>query len=297
VSDYEGDLKLPVTRPLSVRRLAGELTARREALKLTPDDVYQATGLSTSTIWRIENAKGTPYRSTVIKLLDLYKITNPKERARLLALANPANQRGGWLRAYADVLPPAYTQLIGFEADARSLHAYESLLIHGLLQTEAYARAVIAAGLPMATDEDINLRVRVRMQRQEILTSPPDESPAVEVVLAEAALWPVVGSGTVMAEQLRALLSLPSTVRLYIIPNAAGAHPGMGSGSFTIMRFPEGEAKDLCYIDTMAGGLFREAEADLARFWAIFDALKGAALTPTESTALIGMALQTHEGR
>jgi hypothetical protein len=111
----------------------------------------------------------------------------------------------GWLQPHHSDLPEQYTTYIGFEAEARSVRN-ESLFIPGPLQTEDYARAVIIGNLPMASEQDVEARVRVRMERQAVLTK--DNPQRLRAVVDEAALHRQVGGARIMHEQLTALLAL-----------------------------------------------------------------------------------------
>src|ERR1022692_2312870 len=194
-----GNRQTPTVR---LRRLAAELRTLRASAGLTRDEVVERTGINVATLYRIEHARVRPQTRTLRTLLDLYG-TDQQHQADLIALLRDARQRG-WLHAYQSELPEQYTTYIGFEGEARSVWNYESLFVPGLLQTEDYARSVIRAGLPGASREDIEPRVEVRMQRQDVLRS---ENP-LELwgIMDEAALRRQVGGHAVMQAQLGHLL-------------------------------------------------------------------------------------------
>src|ERR1700737_5249597 len=131
-----------------LRRLAAQLRELREAAGLTQEDVSERTGKDRSTLYRLENAQQRPQRSTLIQLLDLYRVEDSRG-SELLALLREAAQRG-WLQQYRSELPEVYADFIGFEDEARSISNYQSLLIPGLLQTEDYATALIHGPWPHA---------------------------------------------------------------------------------------------------------------------------------------------------
>ncbi len=192
----------------------------------------------------------------------------------------------GWLQAYESELPEEYTAYISFEAEARSVRNYESLFVPGLLQTEDYARAVITAGAPGAEAGYIQRRVEARLNRQTSLTK--KEPLQLWVIMDEAAVHRLVGGAEVMREQLARLADADKqpNIVVQVVPFTAGAHPGM-PGSFAMMDFPDAADPELVYIDSMAGDLFLEREADLRRFTVIFDYLRAAALNPADSVRLI----------
>ncbi|KAB1156369.1 helix-turn-helix domain-containing protein [Micromonospora sp. AMSO12t] len=268
-----------------LRRLAAELRSLRTAAGLTRDEVSEQTGINPATLYRIETAKVRPQRRTLMAMLDKYGVTDEDKRSELIALSRQAAQLG-WLQAYESELPELYTTYISFEAEARSVRNYESLFVPGLLQTENYARAVIRGVLPLATDADMQARVEARMQRQESLRK--TEPLRLWAILDEAVLHRLTGGPAVMAEQLDALVSAAGRphVTLQVIPFTSGAHAGM-PGSFVVMDFPDPADPALVYVDSMAGDLFLEREADVRRYTSTFEHLRATALDPTSSIKLI----------
>ena len=267
-----------------LRRLASELRQLRSVAELTREDVAERTGINPATLYRIEPGRGRPQRRTLTALLDLYG-ADEQQRDDLVDLARAADVQS-WLQPHHSDLPELYTTYIGFEAEARSVRNYESLFVPGLLQTENYARAVIRGNLPMASEQDVETRVQARIERQTVLTK--DTPLHLWAVIDEAALRRLVGGATVMREQLNALPAAARAphVTVQVIPYAAGAHAGM-QGSFVLMDFSNPADPALIYIDSMAGDLFLEAEADVRRYTLVFDNLRAVALSPDDSTNLI----------
>jgi transcriptional regulator with XRE-family HTH domain len=268
------------------RRLAFELRRLREAAGLTREQVAEETGINPATLYRHETATSSsrPQRRTMIALLNVYGVTD-QQRADLLALSREADVQG-WLRPHHAELPEHYTAYIGFEAEARSVRNYESLFIPGLLQTEDYARAVIRGNLPMVSQTEIDQRVQARIERQGVLTK---QNPLqLWAVLDEAALHRQVGGPDVMRRQLRRILEAlhEPQVTVQVIPYSVGAHAGM-PGSFVLMDFPDPADPEIIYIDSMAGDLFLEAEAEVRRYTLVFDNLRAVALSPDDSASLI----------
>jgi transcriptional regulator with XRE-family HTH domain len=273
------------TPTVRLRRLAAELRTLRASAGLTRDEVVERTGINVATLYRIEHARVRPQTRTLRTLLDLYG-ADQEHQADLVALLRDARQHG-WLHAYQNELPEQYTTYIGFEGEARSVWNYESLFIPGLLQTEDYARAVIRAVLPWASRDEVERRVEVRMERQEVLRN--DNPLELWVIADEAALRRQVGGPAVMQAQLGHLLEaaeLPN-ITFQVIPFSDGAHAGM-LGSFVFMQFAEASIPDVVYVDSMAGDLFLEAEADVRRYRLVFEHLRAVAASPDDSRSLVG---------
>ena len=272
------------TPTVRLRRLAAELRSLRASSGLTRDEVVERTGINVATMYRIEHARVRPQTRTLRTLLDLYGVEK-EQQAELVGLLRDARERG-WLHAYQSELPEQYMNFIGFEGEAESTWDYESLLIPGLLQTEDYARAVIRGGFPTASRDEIERRVEVRIERQEVLRN---ESPLkLWGIVDEAALRRQVGGRTVMRAQLRHLLEaseLPH-ITFQVIPFDVGAHTGM-PGSFIVLQFADEAIPDVIYIDSMAGELFLEEEGDVRRYKLTFEHLRAVAVSPDASRSLV----------
>lgn len=266
------------------RQLGAELRRLRERAQRTVAEVAADLGWSESKLSRIETASTSIRTADLQRLLGIYKVPD-QENARLSAFANMARQRAWW-EGYGDALLDPYKTLLGFESEAKAIYAYDALLIHGLLQTNEYASAVIRALSVGERPDVIEQRVAVRMARQAILTrEPPVE---LYVVIDEAALRRPVGGANVMRRQLRRLIEVSEqpAITLQVLPFAVGAHRGI-DGSFTLLEFPRGMDDPLAYADGMTGGVFRNKSDDLRRYWASLESLRATALGPEDSTQFI----------
>ena len=275
----------PRTAPsVRLRRLAAQLRDLRENRALTQEDVARRTGKDRSTLYRLETAQQRPQRATLIQLLDLYEVPEPR-RGELLMLLREASQRG-WMQPYRSELPGVYSDYIGFEEEARTISNYESLFIPGLLQTPGYARAQLHGTLPHATVAEIGTRVTARLERQELLTRA--DPPRLWAIIDEAAVRRQVGSPQVMAAQLARLADAAAQphITLQLIPFDAGAHPGM-DGSFVVLEFPDPADRAIVYTESAAGGLFLEEDDEIRRYTLMFGHLRAAALRPDATTAAL----------
>lgn len=276
--------KRPRPPTVRLRRLAAELRKLRAEAGLTREDVTERTGINEATLYRIERSRARPQKRTLISLLGLYQ-ADAAQRADLLALQSGSNDQG-WLRPYHSELPEEYTSYIGFEAEARTVRNYESLFVPGLAQTEHYAAEVVRGVLPMASQKEIAQRVQARMERQAVLTK---QNPLqLWAIVDEAALRRRVGGRDVMRGQVRHLLDLMTEphVTFQVIPFEKGAHAGM-TGSFVHMDFPDVDDPELVYLDTPAGDLFLESEAEIRRYKSMFEHLQAVALGPNDSAELL----------
>lgn len=265
------------------RRLGRELRRLRDGAKLTLEEAGKLIGSSGSRIQRIESGEIKPRPGDVMELLVAYGQPIDGEPGRsLLTMTRELREVGWWQRLNA--LPTRYATMISYEEEATEIRNFEPVLIPGLLQTEAYARAVISVG--RETDSDvIDQRVQARMKRQAILTRKP-RTPRLSVVIAEAALMVEVGGVDVMREQLDHLTTMAgqANIQIQVLRFAAGAHMA-DQGGFLILK--GSDDPPLGYIDTLAGALFLESPQEINRLTFVFDHLQKLAMSPAESVTFM----------
>ena len=267
------------------RRLAAELRRLREVAKLTPADAAAALGWSKSKLTRFETAATRPQPSDVAEMLGLYGGDEALKFA-LMQLARDIRTRGWWA-AYRDVLPPSFAEL---ENDASEIRSWYVQLIHGLLQTPDYARALIRN---YTHDEaEVDKRLQARIHRQTILAR--ENAPTLDVILDEAVLRRPVGGRDVMRGQLAALLAAGErpNVSIRVVPIEIGIYPSIGNGSVILFGFPRPIDPDVAYIESFAGGIFVEDVGEVRRCRFELDRISETALSEEDSAALIRAILK-----
>jgi hypothetical protein len=255
----------PSSGPTVLRILLGsQLRTLREATGITRDEAGYTIRSSGSKISRMELGRVGFKARDVADLLTLYGVTGEKERDSLLALVEEANAPGWWHR-YGEVLPNWFQSYVGLEASASLIRCYEVQFIPGLLQTEAYARAVILLGHGTMSEEDVDQRVELRMERQRILTRPGPVR--LWAVVDEAALRRPIGGREVMRGQMEHLLTITKSpsATLQVIPFAAGGHSAAG-GAFTVLRFADPLMPDVVYTEQLTGALYLDRRDDVDRY-------------------------------
>ncbi|MBD2896974.1 hypothetical protein amrb99_59270 [Actinomadura sp. RB99] len=240
----------------TVRRimLGAQLRRLREAKGVTRQDAGYAIRASESKISLLELGRVSFKERDVSDLLTLYGVTDEAERESLLRLARNANTSDWWHR-YNDVLPGWFQTYVGLEEQAALVRIYESRFVPELLQTEQYARATFPQCHSQAVEREIDLRVELRMQRQQRLTTP--DAPKLWVVLDEAALNRFPGGPEVMRGQFEHLIEMSRlpNVAIQIMPFWFGRHVPV-NGTFTMLRFPEQDVPEMVYIETLAGAMY-----------------------------------------
>jgi transcriptional regulator with XRE-family HTH domain len=270
------------------RRLALELRRLREAAKLTCEEVAERLECSASKISRVETGRVSVSPRDVRDMLEIYGAP-PDQRDSLVQLARDSRQKGWW-HAYGDTVQPHLATYLGLESAAVEIRMYEVSLIPGLLQTEDYARAVIAAGTVNSPRADVERQVALRMERQRLTRTSP---PKVWAVLDEAALRRQVGGPEVMRMQLEYLLELTNlpNVSLQVIPFFGGAHPAMGR-PFVILVFGERIDPDVVYLEDLTSALWVENVDEVDRYNVFFNHLRATALSFEDSAGLITSVLK-----
>jgi transcriptional regulator with XRE-family HTH domain len=262
--------------------LGGQLRKLREAAGITPDRAGYEIRASRSKISRVEHGRVSFKERDVADLLTLYGVTDEAERRRMLNLAQHANSQGWWSR-YDDVMPDWFETYVGLEQATSLIRTYELQFVPGLFQTEDYARAVTALGHRSASAEEIERRVSLRLQRQQVLTR-PDATPRVWAVIDESALRRPLGGRDVMRAQLAHLVEVAELpqVTLQVMPFDRGGHSAAG-GSFSILRFAEPELPDIVYIEQLTGALYLDRLEEADHYREVMNSLSAEAETPAES--------------
>jgi len=273
--------------PTVPRMLVGiELHRYREAAGITPDQAAYEIRASRSKISRMENGLVRFKERDVTDLLTLYGITDEQIRSRLVTLARQANTPGWWSK-YGDIMADWFESYLGLEMAASVIRTFELQFVHGLFQTEDYARAVTLLGHTGSSGEEIDRRVSLRLKRQDLLTSP--NPPQVWSVLDEGALRRPVGGRRVMRAQLSRLAEVAQMMRnvtIQVVPFDRGGHAAAG-GSFTVLRFSEPEVPDVVYIEQLTSALYLDKHEDVDHYMEVMNHLSTEALTPVESTRYI----------
>ncbi|MEW2251998.1 helix-turn-helix domain-containing protein [Streptomyces sp. NPDC058733] len=270
--------------------LGSQLRRLREARGITREQAGYSIRASESKISRMELGRVSFKTRDVEDLLTLYGITDEAERTALVNLAREANV-AGWWHSYSDVLPSWFPTYVGLEGAASLIRAYEVQFVHGLLQTEAYARAVVRRGMKGASEADVEKRVELRLERQKYLVA--ENAPDFHVVLDEAALRRPYGDRAVMREQLQHLIDMSErpNIRLQVMPFSFGGHSGE-SGAFTILSFPESDLSDVVFMEQLTSALYLDKREDVAQYEQALAELQQDSPGPSETRDLLRGLLQ-----
>jgi transcriptional regulator with XRE-family HTH domain len=254
-----------------------ELRRRREAAGLTQQALADAVVCSPSLVAHYEAGRRRPQTDDA-RRLDLVLGTD------------------GFFERFLGALEPQFAEhfapVAELEPLATVIQSYAATLVPGILQTPAYARAVLRADQPNCVPEEVDERVVNRRRRGVILDRPA--GPVMWVVMSENVLRTVVGGPVTMAEQLRhiAVLGRSGRVLVQVVPHAIGAHATMGS-MLTLMGFTD--APDIAYVEGLHTGRTFEDPTRVARYRTAYDLARAAALAPEPSLDMIEAVAEEYE--
>jgi transcriptional regulator with XRE-family HTH domain len=271
----------PSAPPIRRRRLGAALRRLRLSAGLTLQGAAERLEISDSTLSRLENGQGRLRRIDVAAALDVYGVQDEDLRTTLLNLTGQIRDKGWW-QYYRRAIPEPYADYISVEAAATSIDAHTVQLVHGLLQTEAYTRALAEAWRIRAEPLDVDALVAVRRTRQRMLGG--EDPLRLRVVMHESALRQNVGGPEVMRGQIERVIEecrRPNIV-IQIITHSAGAYSGLDE-PFAIVGFGNPLEHDVVCLDNLTRTHFLETTDEVRNYASVFDQLRDAALSPERS--------------
>lgn len=296
-SDLSGSIGTTLLR----RHIGRWFTVLRESAGISQDAAARALQRGSSTIWRIEAGdERIRFRDVdVDAMCSLYRVA-PETRDRLLRLTKETREapKRAWWHDYTESALPAWFGLyVSLEDSAAMIRHFVSESVPGLLQTREYAEAVTRLPVGLLTDEEVERRVKVRLERQALLSSP--RPPHLRTVINEAVLHRLVGGPDVMAGQLEHILDLTKrhSISVRVLPYSAGAHAGMTS-TFTLLSFPNAPLSSdpveppLAYVDTLTGALYLNKAEEIRAYELVWTDLESRALNEASSREMIRNALE-----
>ncbi|MFI1205844.1 Scr1 family TA system antitoxin-like transcriptional regulator [Streptomyces sp. NPDC020883] len=255
-----------------------ELKRHRENAALTQEMLGNQVFVSGGYIGQFEQAIRRPQLDVAIRIDQVLQTDGFFERTWRKLIDD---------QRYADY----FAKVVELEAQATKICDFESMVVPGLLQTAAYAKALTLAGNPFATDEYVDGKVRARLDRAEILKSGPQDG--YWPILHEAVLRMPVGGPAVMAEQLEHItrLARERKIVVQVMPFSAGPYPSAGR-MVTLMEFVD--APPTAYTEGVYSGTLLDDPAIVKRVQQDYDLVRATALSPEASLALIESAAEEY---
>lgn len=241
------------------------------------------------TVQHISNIESTrlPTAADLELLLVLY---GKEDRIPFMReLLTAARKAKGWWTALSGAVPSWFDLFLGLEDGAAAISCFDTVVVPGLLQTAAYAEAVLRSN-PDLTNEQVHQHVEVRLGRQQILERKTDPV-RLSAVLDESVLLRRRGNATVMHEQLAHLLEMSKRPRIdiQILPLDADFASAQHAGSFQLLKFPvtmEGDP-GVVYLEPLTGGEYVEKPEEIAVYERALTRLHSLAANPKTSRGII----------
>jgi transcriptional regulator with XRE-family HTH domain len=260
---------LPAMSGMATNGVAGHFARQMKKERLAHGwslaELGRRTGLDPAHLGRVESGRRPPTEAVAAAL----DVVFPERRGWFT----------DWLsesREWAEI-PATFRSWPDYEDRAATIHAWSPGVLHGLLQTEDYARALIAVQ-PGVNDEVMAARLAARAERQRRVLDRPDSPPSVWVIVDEMALYRQVGTPAVMAAQLRHLVEVATRTRVTLTVMPAIAHPANASGLVL--------AGDAAWCEHLAaGGVYTEPQT-VTMLTQRFDSLRAECYRASESLAM-----------
>ncbi|KUN21224.1 DNA-binding protein [Streptomyces antibioticus] len=244
----------------------------RERAAMTQEALGKHVGYSKSQVAMVERGERSP-KGQLVETADQVL----GAQGALAVLAEKEFGKGG--------LRPWTEDYLAEEKKAAALHVYQTHLIPGSIQTEAYARAVFTSNrCPTLDEEEIAKRVVARLKRQELFARKP--APTISYVLEEAVLTRPLGGAATLKEQLHHVLAIAELrhVEIQVMPHSRETHAGL-AGRMSLLE--TADRQQLAYVEGHRGGYFVSEQPDVGDLFGKYGILRAQALSPEESATLI----------
>ncbi|MGH3873147.1 MAG: helix-turn-helix domain-containing protein [Pseudonocardiaceae bacterium] len=273
--------------PSALRWLIGvELHNHRKRAGQTLAAAAKALGCSPGLVGHFEKGLYFPQPEQIAGLLAFYGAP-VWDVERLSSLAGRADQRT-WLAPWNDVIPDWLKTYVGLEGLASYEVAYSPLVLHALVQTQAYSTGATAGSARVRPDQ-VERLVSLRMERQRRLFSDTSLLRFTSII-EESVLDRPIGGAATMRAQLEHLIELSErdNVEILVLPTAVGHHDGL-EGTFHVLHFEQ--AQSVGYIEYSDGAIYVQDQDQVAAYTRTAESLNSVALSQRESIQAIATRL------
>ncbi|EOD67976.1 helix-turn-helix domain-containing protein [Amycolatopsis vancoresmycina] len=288
-------MHIPSDPELLKTQLGIELRRLREEAGFTALEACAAINAHTPKLSKLENGNQTADPEDIRKLAEFYRAT-PEQRDYLVALAEAQPKRRRRRKAAErDAVPDWFRRFLALEWDATEIRTYQVESVHGLLQTEAYARSNILAWEPEADPRLIDKQVETRLGRQTVLKRNGRPSLRFDMLLNEAVLRRVQGSKAIMREQLQHLVTASNrpNITIRVLPFSVPDRITMPS-AFSLFRLQEQNFSTV-YLEDLFGATYLKEPEEFTQYSVVYGRLRDAALDPEASRKLLAKVAESYK--
>ncbi|MGH3546546.1 MAG: helix-turn-helix domain-containing protein [Pseudonocardiaceae bacterium] len=272
-----------------IRRLRDDAQLNQEKLvELMNADQPRQRCISASHLSRVESGIARISSEHLDRIATVLEV-GTEQAQKLDELRHRADETGWW-QEYSDIVAEAIEMLVEIGEDATTARSYDIAFVQGLLQTRAYAEAVIGNGRAFVPPINVDRVAELRMRRQQRLGQ--DGFQGLTAVITEGVIRTIVGGREVMRDQLRHLIEVSQEhpVTIHILPFCAGALPG--SDNFVIFEFPHDLDGDVVYVDSSTAQRIHEERDIVRQCTYTFHAALAQALPARQSQDLIRAVME-----
>lgn len=281
------------------RQLGNELRHLRKLAEMDVESAGEIIERSQPVMSRLERGETGIRQNDLRLLLDFYskQLGEKLDVDWYTELNRGAGQRGRWT-GYRSIYKKYFRMAVDLEADATDIRIYQTEIVHGLLQTEDYMRALFTSNQLRAVDQSVKHSIRARLERQDVLTKP--DAPVVTIVLSESGLRRKVGNAKVMRAQLAHLAELAKqpNLHLHVSPFETPTSAGV---SFPFMQYRVPAASDeappleFVFIETYTNGEYLDGPQHVATYNHVWSGLLGAALNEVDTRDFLLQVAQWYQ--
>lgn len=267
--------------------LGRELRRLREARGWTLSEAVEVLGNQATKLSRLENGQSS-VRPLDVRILCEALGATAEETAWAVETAKHCNQRGRW-SGYRSIYSKFFRMAVDLEQGATVINNYQTEAVPGLLQTEDYIRAIWSAMSPPYSSETVEMGIKARLERQQVLTKP--DPPQANFVMSESAVVRQVGDDSVMRDQLEHIIEVAKrpNVQVQVLPFKARTLPEVvfPFQMFRIQSAGRSAPLEVLYNEDYDDGRYRDDDESITTYGNLWQRLAGAALGPVESIELL----------
>jgi hypothetical protein len=262
---------------------------------MTMQQAADRVGASVQTIRRVERGEVSTRPSMVEVLCDFYDMDG-RMRDVLIGLAKESKSKGWW-HSYGEVVPRWFESFVSLEQTARRVREFAPQLVPGLLQHRGYMEVVIRTDVRNQDEDEVSDRIKLRQERQQLLTRSFPVPPELEVIISETVLLSEPSGEGTMRHQVWHLLKateLPS-VTLRVLPITANPHWSSSTGGWILMDFVAENGNTppaTVYSEDLTGAIYLDKPSEINVYEQVWAALDGLALTPKQSIEVMSQRLK-----
>lgn len=277
------------------RSLGIALESARKRAEITMQTAAERVGVSVQTIRRVERGEVAAKVSTVEVLSAFYGL-DARMRDVLKGLAKESKARGWW-HSYGDVIPRWFELYVSLEQTAYRIREYAPQLVPGLLQHSGYMGEVIRTDVPHLDETEVSARIKLRQERQQLLTRSFPAPPDLEVIISEAVLLGESSPAGVMRQQVWHLLKATELlgVTIRVLPISVNPHRSSSTGSWILMDFVAENGNtppSTVYSEDLTGAIYLDKPSEIDVYEQVWAALDAQALTPEQTIELMSQRLK-----